>query len=226
MAKVLIIGSNGVIGSVLQQYLPHDVTDFDLPEHDAERLDQLATKARGHDVIVHLAWDFERDGWLAENLNPDNTLISYNVYQAAADAGVRRVIMASSVHADKFTGSTAPNELLHPYRLPVPDSPYGAGKVMMEALGRYYADAKGLEVVCIRFGGVNKDNIPPAAPISERQVWFSHRDCAALVQACIAAPVIPGNYSIVYGVSNNQGRLHNLENPFGWQPLDGAPLAP
>ncbi len=223
MPKILVTGSKGTIGRTLQSRLPHDTTDFDLPEHNAESYQQIVTKAQDHDTIVHLAWDFESDGWLAENLNPDNTQISFNIYQAAVDAGVKRVIMASSVHADKFAGrDVAAKGLLQPYGLPTPDSPYGAGKCMMEALGRYYASAKGLEVVCIRLGGVNKDDTPPTSPPSERQVWLSQRDCADLVQKCIEAEVIPDNYAIVYAVSNNTGRLHDLSNPFGWQPQDGA----
>lgn len=223
MHKVLVIGSSGVIGSILREQLPHDTTDFDLPDHNAQEYSHIYEKAKGHDTIVHLAWDFEADGWLAENLNPKNTQISFNVYQAAVDASVRRVIVASSVHADKFTGhDPAVKGLMRPYDLPTPDSPYGAGKCFLEALGRYYADAKGLEVVCIRFGGVNRNDTPPQAPNSERQVWLSQRDCVSLVQTCIEAPSVPNNYAILYGVSANEGALHDTANPFGWKPIDGT----
>jgi len=222
MKKILITGSEGVLGTVLQKGLEHDTTDFDLPEFDAEKYVHLYEKAKSHEVLIHLAWDFDRDGWLAESLNPDNTLISFNIFQAAVDAGVKRVIVASSVHADKFAGRNTSSELLKPYDLPTPDSPYGAGKVMMEALGRYYADAKGLEVICVRFGGVNAKNEPPEFPYSERQVWFSHRDCVELIKSCIDADIVPGNYAILYGMSDNQDRLHDLSNPFDWHPVDGA----
>ncbi len=221
--KILVTGSKGVVGSVLRAHLPHDTTDFDLPEHNANDFNGLYEKAKGHDTLIHLAWDFNSDGWLAENLNPANAQISFNVYHAAVNAGVKRVIMASSVHADKFQDrDVQQNGLLQPYDLPTPDSPYGASKCMMESLGRYFADAKGLEVVCIRFGGVNKGDTPPESPPTERQVWFSQRDCANLVQVCIEAETIPNNYAIVYGVSDNKNRLHDLSNPFGWQPQDGA----
>jgi nucleoside-diphosphate-sugar epimerase len=223
MTKVLIIGSRGTVGNVLMNGLPHDTTDFDLPEHNAEDYKHLYEAAKGHDTIVHLAWDFDRDGWLGESLNPDNTQVSFNVYQAAVDASVKRVIMISSVHADKFAGrDVATQGLLKPFDLPLPDSPYGASKCFMEALGRYYADAKGLEVVCIRLGGVNKTDTPPEQPYSERQVWLSHRDCTSLINACIEAPAVPYKYTILYGVSDNAVRLHDLENPFDWQPADGA----
>lgn len=221
MKRVLITGSGGVIGSVLKAGLSHEMTDFDLPEYNVENYQQLLEKVRGHDVIVHLAWDSTHETWLSENLDPENIAQNFNIYQAAQEAGVRRVIIASSVHADKFAGRNPEAPLLQPYNLPTPDSPYGASKCMMEALGRYYADAKELEVVCIRFGGVNKSDQPPAQPYSERQVWFSHQDCVALVQACIDAAEVPGDYAIVYGMSDNKDRLHDLSNPFGWQPRVG-----
>lgn len=223
MGKVLVTGSKGVLGSVVKAGLAHDVTDFDLPEQNVESYEQLYNHAKGHDTVIHLAWNFKNDGWLAENLNPDNTLMSFNVFQASVDAGVKRVIVASSVHADKFAGRDVSKEgLLKPFDLPLPDSPYGAGKCMLEALGRYYADAKGLEVVCIRFGGVNNVDTPPELPYSERQVWISHRDCINLISKCIEAETIPYNYTIVYGVSNNKDLMHDLSNPFGWEPIDGA----
>lgn len=223
MPKVIITGSGGTVGSALRAQLPYDTTDFDLPHLDAKNFNHLFQTARGHDTLIHLAWDFEMDGWLGENLNPDNTLISFNVYEAARQAGIKRVIMASSVHADEFhSHDIRQHGLLQPYDLPKPDSPYGASKVFMEALGRYYADAKGLEVICIRFGGVNLQDQPPAVPDSERQVWLSQRDCASLVQACVEAPTIDNNYALLYGISDNAGRLHDLTNPFGWMPMDGA----
>jgi len=219
--NILITGSGGVIGSVLREGLDHKITHFDLPEFDARDYGQLLEQAKGHDAIVHLAWDTATDNFKSDHLNPDNTLKSFNVYRAALEAGVGRVIMASSVHADRFTERDITG-LLKPDALPLPDSPYGAGKVMMEALGRYYADAKDLEVVCLRFGGVNSKNVPPEQPASERQVWLSHQDCVALVTAALEAPSIPNNFEVIYAVSDNANRIHDTSNSLGWHPVDGA----
>jgi nucleoside-diphosphate-sugar epimerase len=221
--KVLVTGSGGTIGAALRRGLPqHDITEFDLPHYDVKNREQLIEMAKGHDVIIHLAWDFNNDGWLGENLNPANVLMTHNVYEAATLAGVKRVIMASSVHADRFTRQRGKNEPLRPFDLPLPDSPYGASKVLMESLGRYYADSKGLEIVCIRFGSVTKDDTPDDKLLSERRVWLSHRDCVELVRLSLDVKSIPLNYSITYGVSANQGLIHDLSNPFGWHPQDGA----
>jgi NAD dependent epimerase/dehydratase family len=219
--NILITGSGGVIGTVLKDNLEHDITHFDLPDFDARDYRQLLEKSEGQDAIVHLAWDTTTDNFRSDHLNPENALKTFNIYKAAVEAGVKCVIMASSVHADRFTDRKIEG-LLSPYSLPLPDSPYGAGKVMMEALGRYYADAKELGVICVRFGGVNPANIPPESPESERQVWLSHGDCARLITACLEAPAIPNNFEIIYGVSDNKGRIHDISNSVGWEPLDGT----
>lgn len=218
--KILITGANGTIGSLLAQHLPHDITSYDLPTHDALNREQLVEAARGHDVIIHLAWNFDRDGFLGESLNPDNVQMTFNIYEAAVLAGVPRVIMASSVHADRFTRRRGQHEPLRPFDLPLPDSPYGASKVHMESLGRYYADSKDLGVICIRFGAVSRDNLPHKKLASEREVWLSHRDCVSLLQHCVEAPSIPYNFTIVYGISANTGTIHDMSNPFGWHPVD------
>lgn len=221
MQKVLITGSGGVVGSILRTQLPFEITEYDLPRFTVTNQAQLMEASRGHDAVIHLAWNKKHDDWLSENLNPENISSCLNVYEAAHQAGVKRVIIASSVHADDFVGPhiQAP---LDPYALPTPDSPYGASKCMIEALGRYYAHAKGLSVVCIRLGGINKLDTPPDHPVSERQVWLSQSDCVNLINASIQAETVPNNFAIVYAVSNNNGLIHDLTNPFGWQPEDGA----
>lgn len=218
--NILLTGSNGVIGTVLKDNLKHTITYFDLPDFDVRDYEQILEKAKGKDAIVHLAWDTQTDNFRSDYLNPDNMLKTFNVYRAAVAAGVKRVIMASSVHADKFTDRHI-EEMLNPYDLPLPDSPYGAGKVMMEALGRYYADAKGIEVICVRFGGVNPADIPPESSESERQVWLSHGDCSRLITVCLEAIEVPNSFQVIYGISDNIGRVQDISNPFDWEPLEG-----
>ncbi len=217
--RVVVTGMKGVIGSVISGALAGwETRCADLPECDVRDYDQVLAILDGADAVIHLAWDTS-DNFLTERLDPDNQQMAHNVYAAARAAGVTRVVAASSVHADRFWPPRGALRRIDDQ--PVPDSPYGASKVFVEALGRYTADL-GTEVVCIRFGGINgADAIPEARP--ERAVWLSHRDCRALIARTLDAPLPAHRYVALYGISDNAGRLHDLDNPIGWRPQDGAP---
>ncbi len=221
MKKVAITGANGTIGTVLRTGLAdYEITPLDLPEADIRDYNRLLENFPGHDAVVHLAWDTKIENFRSGKINPDNMLMTYNVYRAAIETKVPRVVMASSVHADDFYNWKGVG-LLKTDRTPVPDSPYGASKVFMEALGKHYA-TKGLEVVCIRFGGVNLENRPPKDDYYEKTVWLSHEDCTGLIKRCVEADRIPGNFLIVYAVSDNKNRVHDYSNPLGWVPKKSA----
>ncbi|KKU67301.1 MAG: NAD-dependent epimerase/dehydratase [Parcubacteria group bacterium GW2011_GWA2_47_16] len=227
MAKIFITGSNGIIGTVIRnQVTEFTYTCFDLPENDVRDIVKLKAAMAGNDVVIHLAWNNKIENWLSGTIDPDNSLMTYNVYKAAKEANIPRVIMASSIHANDLSVWNGP-VLLSPYDIPSPDSPYGASKVFMESLGRYWAK-HGLEVVCIRFMGLNANNQPSMTtkenPLAKEK-WFSHWDCGNLIRAIVSVSAIPENFAIVYGVSNNTGRPVDISNPFGWTPKDNFSLS-
>lgn len=222
--KVLVTGSKGRVGAALGNKLKVDITHYDLPEGDCTDYADLKSKMAGHDAVIHLAWNTKQENYDTGEFDPNNILGVHNVYRAAVETGTKRLIMISSVHTHKFENRGPDAPLLKPFDLPLPDSPYGASKCFVESLGRHYAEKYGLEVICIRLGGVNAADVPPESPASERRVWLSHRDLSDLMQACLQAAEVPYNYTILYAVSNNEGRLHDVMNPFGWMPKDGAAL--
>ena len=216
--KIAITGSGGIIGKVLVNGLTeYEVTPLDLPEHDIRDYDKLRKLIGGHDIVIHLAWNTKTENIHSQEPDPDNTLMFSNVYRAALEAKVSRVIMASSVHTDNYK-LAKPRKKLIPYTLPSPTTPYGAHKVFMESLGRYYAN-KNLEVICLRFGNVNRKNKPLK---EDRTVWLSHHDCIELVKTCIDAKSVPKGYSIIYAVSDSKARVHDYSNPLHWKPVNNA----
>jgi nucleoside-diphosphate-sugar epimerase len=219
MKKVLVTGSAGTIGSIVVNGLQGwEVVPFDLPEHDALRLADLDIALVGATHVVHLAWNTRTENFRSRTMDPTNTSITHNVLERSLDHGVRRVILASSVHAGKYPNPGRAHRATTATQ-GIPDSPYGRHKLVNEALGRNCA-TRGLEVVAVRFGGVNRYNRQPVQD-AERAVWLSHRDCVDVVQKCLDADVVPGNYSCFYAVSDNVGGWHDLSNPFGWTPQDG-----
>jgi nucleoside-diphosphate-sugar epimerase len=221
--KIAITGSNGIIGTVLKEGLSsdYDITEIDLPKTDVKDYKKFLEAIRNHFAIIHLAWDPKIEHSKSNEIDSENSTMYRNVYRAAAEAKVQRVIMASSIHADNFYGWKGPGLMLT-YQKPNPLSLYGKDKVSMEREGRDFA-AKGFEVVCVRFGGINPANKAPSRDLPrDMATWLSKKDCVALIRSILKTPKVPNNFAIVYGVSNNAGRISDVSNPFGWIPEDRA----
>jgi uronate dehydrogenase len=211
----LVTGAGGVIGTVLRAGLDRRLTPYDLPENDARDQRGLRRALKGSQAAIHLAWDTSSENLLG-GFAPDNILMALTFLEASAAAGLQRVVLASSVHADTFS-PLRPGTLVDVHRTPTPDSAYGASKLWMEAYGRHVADTCDLEVVAIRFGGVNPLDTP-APDAVERAVWLPHRDCVSLVAAALTQPLNSGRFALVHGVGANPGRVHAFSDDLAWRP--------
>ena len=219
--KIAITGAKGVVGTALINNLDpkkFDVTPIDLPEYDASDQGQLVEATKGHDALVHLAWKSLRDNYSSGSIDTMNDQMLFNAYQAAVINQIPRVIMASSNHAHRHDIRDKDGMIRSSIEPPVPDSPYGAEKVFMEALGRYFANTHSLEVICLRIGNVNSENKPKPDSPRDPLRWLSHKDLGRLVTCCLGAKSIPDNFQIVYGVSNQ--KVFDWSNPFGYVPQD------
>lgn len=176
----------------------------------------IRSALRGCDAVVHLAGiplESEWDVLLRANI--DGT---QSVLDAAVSAGVRRVVLASSIHAAGYVpvppdGGRVPDDVL-----PRPDTFYGVSKAAVEALGSLYHDRYGLQVVCLRIASRF------ARPRNERMLhtWLSPADALRLVDAALTTEA-PG-FRIVWGVSaNTRGYLATTGGTaIGFRPADNA----
>ena len=199
----------------------YSVIEADLPRHDLRDSDVCGRLAKdsGLDVIIHLAWNTTSDNWGSSRVDPGNWRMAENILLSAREHQVPRVILASSVHVHRYRDSRASNgSLLDVYGECVPASAYGAQKLRMEQLGLWHS-TKGLEVICVRFGGVSAPATPPR---DYRVVGLTHADCIEMIACCIEAHQVPNRYAVFYAVSANPERIHDCANPFGWQPRDDA----
>jgi nucleoside-diphosphate-sugar epimerase len=219
--EILITGANGTIGSILTNGLKGDyhLIPAGLPEVDVRNYKIIKKLSKGKDVIIHLAWNTKTENFMSKQIDTDNSLMFENVYRSALENKIKRVIVASSIHADNFQNYKGKIKLKTD-KLPEPQNPYGAHKVFMEALGNYYS-RKGIEVVCVRFGAVEYEK-PTKKDSEGSSVWLSNPDCIRLIKTIINAKKIPNNYFIMNGVSNNKTRIHDYSNPLGWKPKDDS----
>ena len=219
--KIAITGSSGIVGSALIANLDSEkftVLAIDLPYVDVIKLDDLVQATVACDAIIHLAWNTAHDNFGKTSIDPLNNLMTFNAYQAAVHNRIPRVIMASSNHAHRHDLRDDDGRIRPSIEPSVPDSPYGAEKVFMEALGRYYAHSYDLEVICIRIGNVNTEDKPKPSTPTDPLRWLSHVDLVRLFTCCLESSTVPNNFQIVYGVSNQN--VFDWSNSFGYVPKD------
>ncbi len=219
MKKVLITGSDGRIGKILVEGLKnkYNLVFADLPGVDIRAYSSLKEVANGCFAIVHLAWNTKTENFQSHKIDEENTLMYENIYKISKELGIKRLIIASSIHADDFRKER--KELLKVSDNSRPLNPYGAHKVSMENLGKNYA-SKDLQIVCVRFGAVGYATSDMGGEGSA--VWLSPEDCVSLINKILSVDKLKKDFEIVYGVSNNKTKVHDLGNSFGWKPKDDS----
>jgi uronate dehydrogenase len=176
----------------------------------------------GVDTVIHLARRFSPTDPIERRMRiyPENVQIDVNVFTAVVGAGVKRLIVASSVHADNHRDP----DLVAPLTIPgsySPATPYGVYKLVEEEVGKILSKQFGFEFIGVRFGGVTQDNSVKSGE-GQTATWLSHRDLVGAIDACLRAEPLPGRSSVFYAVSENTDRIHDTTNPFGWNPCENS----
>ena len=164
--KVLVTGAGGLLGTyVVDELKDHcKVSGLDLVESrtpmpfaksSVEDFAAVAAAAKGQDAIIHIAARPNIWSGSGSQIMTTNAVGTWNVLEAAEQAGVKRVILTSSDSVVGFTvlqgGMIPPDylpvDLAHPLR---PTDPYALSKRLCEDIGSSFTDRARLEVVVIR----------------------------------------------------------------------------
>jgi len=175
--RILVTGGAGLIGSttidlLLREHNPRQILVLDnlvrgnLHNLDAALRDPRVTFVEGDirhpdtvrrvmqdiDAVFHMA-ALRITACAAEPRQAMETMCdgSYNVVEAAQQAGVRKIVAASSASIYGMAEQFPTREDHHPYGN---DTWYGASKVMLEGLLRAFNHTYGLDYVALRYFNV------------------------------------------------------------------------
>jgi len=226
MANVLLTGASGRLGTHLRRWFDERgraylASDISAPEDgssveianlaDADAVDRLMRQDIS--AVVHFGGMSKEAGW--QTILQSNIMGSYNIFEAARRAGVKRVVFASSYHAQgMYPLLETPIAVTDPFR---PDSLYGVSKAFGESLSRLYFDKFGIECLCIRICTAGQ----PGGP-REARLWCNRDDLARLVEHALNHPRL--GHRTIFGISDNPHAFYvNAPDPeFGWAPAHSS----
>ena len=241
--KVLVTGMSGLIGGIVGRHLAslgHEiralnrqpVEGFDTVQADITDYDAIRPAFDGIDTVIHLAAYLGNDDRSQIDVNITGT---YNLFKAAGDADVKRVIFGSSGAVQRAAEKYEPIKSMIEARIddvpelrpvvvhtdpPWPDNMYGVAKTAGEAMARLFSETHGSAIV-VRIGRVRVEDRPANA--REASVHFSHRDVEQMFEKCVAAPE-DLKWDVFYGVSDNFTRFRDISHAkevIGYVPQDG-----
>ena len=230
---VVVTGASGLIGGLVLKNLGERfdfravnrrrVEGVPCWQADVADFDAIRPAFEGADAVVHLS-AYTQDIHQWEGTLSVNIVGTYNVFEAARQAGVRRVVFASSgstmlgYEKEYPYGELARGEYekvpdkwtLITHLWPVrPDSIYGVSKVFGEVLGRYYSDYHGLSVVCLRIGAVLDTDRPKL--VRHFPGYLSQADIVQAIRLALEAPESL-RYTVCDIISDNRWRWRDIEH--------------
>lgn len=228
MKRVLLTGAGGGIGHRMRQALAgtypilrvSDMVDLgpagdgeEIAVADLTRTEDLERIVDGVDGIIHLGGLSVENEW--DDILRTNIDGAYRLFEAAYNAGVKRIVFASSNHAVGFYPRV---QMLDGSERPRPDSRYGLSKVFGEALSQYFADNYGLGILSIRIGWCFEK------PETQRSLgsWVSNGDLTQLCRIGLEVPEL--HHEIVFGMSDNSRTWwdNKTARRLGYQPKDSS----
>lgn len=256
--RVLVTGLGGAVGGAVRPALEERFEVASLsrsgvegvpPERDFRGdisvFAEIAPAFEGVDTVVHLAAyggvNSPRGMWEAawEEILRHNITGTRNVFEAALQAGVRRVVFASSGATMSGYQSVSPYaeitrgeydrvppewRMLRPGDEPRPLNLYAVSKLFGEDLARLYVETTELSIICLRIGACSAHGRPREGDPWNQAIFVSHRDIADLVVRSIEAPG-ELRYDIFFGISNNRWRFRDFSHStevLGHVPQDAA----
>lgn len=232
MTRILITGGAGHLGRKLAVALGqdgHEVLCLDRQSGDGVIVADLAVWDEGWtrhfdgvDAVVHLAATPRSDASWAD-VQTANIDLTLNVFEAAAQAQVKRLVFASSNWV--LAGHRQHDGPLSAETPPYPINAYGASKLFGERLGKLYGERRGLSTIALRIGYCqhaegNRPGPHMAHGLWGQSMWLSDEDLCDGFRRAIAARADLA-HAVLNLMSDNDGMRWDLSETaraIGYEP--------
>jgi UDP-glucose 4-epimerase len=198
--RLAVTGARGRVGTAvvdLARAEGHEVVAIDRPDVDVTAYDSLAAAVEGCDALVHLAAHPRPHQWPDHEVHHNNVTASYNALRVAAQLGIDRVCLASSVNAVGGGYTRRPRYEYFPLDEGHPtfnEDPYSLSKWIAEtqadSIARRYEH---MSIASLRLHWVRDDRPVGAPPDDPEKGGFAVRDLwgyvlrPAAARACLLA---------------------------------------
>ena len=236
--KVLVTGGSGLAGSQVVQNLVqygYDVTIADrvAPAEniapyrlvDLAELGQVYSALAGADAVAHLGAIPRPTNHPGEVLFRTNVMATYNIFEAAATLGIKRVVYASSM---SVLGYPFYHRFFQPKYVPIdeehpnlPQDAYALSKFLGEEIAGAFVRRTGMTAVSLRLSWIHtpesfRELIPPmwAGPGEDASanlwLYVDHRDVAEAFRLALQAD-LSGHHAFFISAPNSFMKTPTVE---------------
>jgi nucleoside-diphosphate-sugar epimerase len=195
---------------------PHDERIVDVTDPD-----QVAAAMQGADVVVNCTVNRPHP----VNAFLVNTIGAYNIVNAAAAQGVRRMVQTGPEQA--ILAHPAGYSADFGLQPDIPPRPgrnlYFMSKYLGQEICRVYAEEEGIEIPTLLFNILLNQDETPQPPLGIRAFTISWRDAAAAIRAAVDAPSLPQPFLVLHitaDLPHGQYLNERAKAVLNWQPQD------
>jgi hypothetical protein len=231
--RILVTGPGGRVGTEIVPLLREHFAlrlfdsqklkpggDDEIIVGDIQDFEALRRACDGVHAMIHLA-AISDEADFHSKLLPVNIAGTYNAFEAARQAGLKKVIYASTGQVILNYGRETHVTTDMP---PRPSTVYACTKLFGEALARWFSETHGMSMICIRlcYFRAYDDPLLRIPGHGVQNDWCSPRDFTQLLVKSIQSNL---PFGIFFGISNNRKCHWSLDNArelLGYEPQDNA----
>ena len=200
-----------------KDFIVGDLTDFAA----------LRRAAQGAATLIHLGATPDDDDFMARLL-PNNLAGLHHALEAAREAGVRRVLLASTGQVNWWQQIEGPWPI-HPNDPVTPKHWYAVTKVAAEAAGRVFARSAAMTVLALRLGWCPRTHAQVAEIAADKRgpdTYLSPGDAGRFFVRAVAADLPPGFSTLFVASRPTRTAVFDLAPTaalLNWTPQDQWP---